>query len=356
MRFLPVLLALVLGGCSRSSGSDSEPTSVLVLPTPYSPSRMSLGNPAGGDDDPSLIRALDGTFYLVFISDRSGNADLWITSSADGAAWTAPVQITTSGDEDFYPTLLQSPDGTFHLIWHRFEAQTTGQSHIYYRTTKTPLNWGLSETPVTTGVVDDWDCKAILVGSMELRVYFSSAARSSNPTTNRDIYLVRSPDLGVTWSSPSICDVSDPAQFDRYPAVVEIAPGQFRMIFQRQDTDFLLDSTSDLFVADSADGLIWNTPVQITSDGSDAQPDLFSSFYRAPLLDAWVMSWTSTSFTVGGLVSRPVGAATAIDLTPILGMGGWSTRVAPFPNGLSLMIFVASATGTPQLYSVVLPL
>jgi len=317
---------------------------------------MSLGNPAGADDDPSLIRALDGTFYLVFLSDRSGNADLWITSSTDGVAWSMPVQITTSPDGDLYPTLLQAADASFHLVWHRFEAQTTGQSHIYHRTTMTPLNWGTSETPVTTGVVDDWDCKLIQVGASELRVYFSSAARSSNPTNNRDIYFVRSTDLGQNWGAPSICDVSDVAQFDRYPAVVESAPGKFRMIFQRQDTDFLLDSTSDLFVADSDDGLTWTSPVQITSDGSDAQPDLFSNFYRAPFLGAWVMSWTSMSFTTGGLVSRRVGGASAVNMTPILGMGGWSTRVATFPNGLSLMVFVASASGAPQLYSVILPL
>jgi hypothetical protein len=127
------------------------------------------------------------------------------------------------------------------------------------------------------------------------------------------------------------------------------------MVCQRQDTDTLLDATSDIFVADSADGLAWSAPVQITSDASDAQHDLFSSFYRAPLYGAWIMSWTSTSFSIGGLVGRPIGGS-PVDMTPILGMGGWSTRVAPAANGLSLLVFVASVTGTPQLYSVLLPL
>jgi len=58
----------------------------------------------------------------------------------------------------------------------------------------------------------------------------------------------------------------------------------------------------------------------------------------------------------GGLVNPPVGGASPIDLTPILGMGGWSTRVAPAQGGLSLMIFVAAQSGTPQLYSVILSL
>ena len=356
-RFLVVTLLIACAGCSRSS-HDSEPalTSVLGSPASYPPTRMALGNASGADDDPTLIRALDGLYYLVFISDRSGNMDLWITSSADGVAWSAPIQITTSTDEDFYPNLLQSADGAFHLVWHRFESMTTGQSHLYYRTTTTPMNWGTAETPITTGVVDDWDCKLIQVGASELRVFFSSAARSSNPTYNRDIYVVRSTDLGQTWGTPAISNVSHVSQFDRYPAVVQTGASQFRMIFQRQDTDFLLDSTSDLFVADSTDGLTWNAPVQITSDGSDSQPDLFSNFYWAPIYQRWIMSWTSTSFSTGGIVNLPVGGAAPINMTPILGMGGWSTRVAPASGGLSLMVFVAGATGTPQLYSVILPL
>ena len=347
---------LVLFSCSRSSDSDDGPVSVLAFPASYAPVRLDLGNAAGGDDDPSLVRGQDGLFYLVFLSDRSGNADLWITSSANGTAWSAPVQITTSADEDYYPTLLQTPDGTFHLAWHRFEASTTGQSHLYYRTTTTPLNWGAVETPITTGVVDDWDCTMIPVGASELRIYFSSAARSSNPTYNRDLYVVRSTDLGQTWGAPALSDASHVSQFDRYPAVLQSGPGQFHLVFQRQDTDAILNATSDLFVADSADGLTWSAPVQITSDVADAQPDLFANFYRAPILDRWVMSWTSTSMTTGGLVSQAVGTSAPIDLTPILGMGGWSTRVAPAAGPSSLMVFVASLSGSPQLYAVVLPL
>jgi hypothetical protein len=349
-------LAVFAGSCSRSHGSDDGPVSVLASPALHAPTRMALGNDSGGDDDPSLIRAQDGLFYLVFISDRSGNIDLWITSSGDGVAWSAPVQITTSSDEDLYPNLIQSADGAFHLVWHRFEALGTGQSHLYYRTTTTPLSWGSTETPITTGVVDDWDCKMVPVGAMELRVYFSSAARSSNPTYNRDIYVVRSTDRGQTWGSPVLSNVSHVSQFDRYPAVLQLGPTQFQMIFQRHDTDNFLDSTSDLFVATSADGLAWNAPVQITSDMADAQPDLFANFYLAPIYGQWITSWTSTSFSTGGIVNLPVGGASPIDLTPILGMGGWSTRVAPASGSLSLLVFVSSVSGTAQLYSVILPL
>ena len=313
---------------------------------------MDLGGGTAADDDPTLIRAQDGQYYLVFISDRSGNMDLWVTSSGDGVTWSAPVQITTDVNEDLYPNLMQSADGAFHLVWHRFEGLSTGQSHLYYRTTLTPLDWGASETPITTGVVDDWDCKLIPVGASELRVYFSSAARSSNPTYNRDIYVVRSTDLGQNWGSPAISNVSHVSQSDRYPAVLESAPGQFRMIFQRQDTDAILDATSDLFVADSTDGLTWNAPLQITSDPSDAVADVFANFYRAPLLHKWVMSWTSPA----GLISQPVGSGSSIELSPVLGMGGWSTRTSAAKDGLSLLIFVSNDAGTARLFSVILPL
>jgi hypothetical protein len=353
---LVLLVAACAGGCGRPQDSHSGPTSVLLSHASYSPALMALGNPSGVDDDPSLIRALDGSYYLVFISDRTGNHDLWITSSGDGIAWTPPVQITGSPDEDLYPNLLQTEDGAYHLVWHRFEALTTGESHLYYRTTTTPLGWGPAETPITSGAVDDSDCKLLVVDSTELRVYFSSAARSTNPTYNRDIYVVRSLDRGRTWGAPVVSDVSHGTEFDRYPAVVRYGQGLFYMIFQRQKTNSIVDGTSDLFVADSPDGLAWDLPEQITSDGADDQPDLFSSFYRAPIFGRWMMSWTSPAFSTGGLVSRAVAGAPPVDMTPILGMGGWSMRVAPAPNGYSLLVFVSNPTGSPQLYSVILPI
>ena len=64
------------------------------------------------------------------------------------------------------------------------------------------------------------------------------------------------------------------------------------------------------------------------------------------------MSWTSPA----GLISRPVNGASAIELSPILGMGGWSTRTAATQGGESLLIFVSNDAGTARLFSVLLPL
>jgi hypothetical protein len=201
--------------------------------------------------------------------------------------------------------------------------------------------------------VDDWDCRLISVGAAELRVYFSSAARSSNPTYNRDLYLIRSTDLGQNWGAPELSDAGDASQFDRYPAVVQSGPGAFHLAFHRQDTDNLLDPTSDIFVSESSDGLSWSAPTPVTADVPDSKADLFSSYFRSPLLDRWVLSWTRST---GGLAALPVGDSSPVDLTPVLGMGGWSPRTAPASGGLSLLVFVSAGSGTPQLYAVILPL
>src|SRR5262249_26050405 len=147
--------------------------------------RLELGNGSGTDDDPSLLRAKDGSYYLVFLSDRSGNSDLWVTHSSDGEQWSPPQQITTNPDNDVYPTLLQTSDGMFHLSWSVFATSPPYTQHLYYAESADGLTWPVgSQTPLTVGLVGDRSPSMILVGTSELRIYFSSGQRNPANTAN----------------------------------------------------------------------------------------------------------------------------------------------------------------------------
>jgi len=339
-------VAMLLVRCHNSSSSGTPVQSNNVV-------HLDLGNAAGTDDDPSLIRALDGNFYLVFLSDRSGSKQLWATRSADGRVWSPPQQITNNADENLFPTLLQTTDGVFHLCWGRFSIAGGGTQHIYYARSTDGLNWNAaSQVQLTSGLVGDRVTGMIAVGASELRLYFSSATRSlpGKQFFNDDILVMRSMDRGLTWQPPTLLtSVSSDNEEDRFVSVVQLAPNNFQMVFNRQATSNLFDPTSDVFVATSTDGLNWNAPVQITSDAMDRVHDLWPNFVFAPVAQQWYLSWTSTAYSTGGVVLLPLNGqypAQAIDLQASKNVGGWSTRVAG-----PLLIWVNSTTGTPQLWA-----
>jgi hypothetical protein len=362
-----LLAGAVIAGCGSSATTPRD--AVVDVPGADVPRDMptvdagvvvrhlDLGNTTGGDDDPTLLRAQDGSYYLVFISDRSGNSDLWATHSSDGLAWSTPQQITTNPDDDQYPTLVQTSDGKFHLSWALFQTSAPYTTHLYYAESTDGLTWPSgAQTALTSGLVGDKAPHMIIVGTSELRVYFSSGQRNPSNTANDDLLVMRSPDSGTTWGAPVLIpELSSATQIDRFPWVVQVASTEFDIVFNRQDADNLFDPTSDVFFAVSTDGLTWSSPAQVTSDPSDQIPDLWPNFIYAPVAKQWYASWTSTAFYPGGITVMPAGGAypaQAMDLHPSLGIEGWSTRVAG-----PLMVWVDSAaTGKPQLYSAMNPL
>ncbi len=58
----------------------------------------------GNNEDPFLLRAKDGTIYLVWFSERSGNADIYMKTSKDGKIWSEHTVIIKGGvASNFYP-------------------------------------------------------------------------------------------------------------------------------------------------------------------------------------------------------------------------------------------------------------
>jgi hypothetical protein len=350
-RLLAVLgwcaLALLLVRCDSSNPPENPP------PTLGGVRHLDLGNASGTDDDPSLIRALDGAYYLVFLSDRSGSKQLWATRSTDGLLWSTPRQITNNGDENLFPTLLQTDDGVFHLCWNRFSIASGGTQHIYYARSFDGLNWNAAaQVQLTSGLVGDRVTGMIAVGSSELRLYFSSAQRSQlgKPFFNDDLLVMRSLDRGLNWQPPTLlAGASSDTEQDRFVSVIQLAPNNFQMVLNRQASADLIDPTSDVFLASSSDGLAWGAPFQITANAADNVFDLWPNFIFAPVANQWYLSWTSTAFTNGGVVVLPLGGqypVQAVDLDTARGVVGWSTRAAG-----ALMIWVNSTTGTPQLWA-----
>jgi hypothetical protein len=105
------------------NGGKLEPTDFTMLP---------LGTDSGEDDDPALVRARDGSYHLAWLSNRTGNAEIFAAGSTDGLSWGKPVRVTNHDFQDWYPSLLQGPDGVFHLVWMRVTPPPDNFQHLWY--------------------------------------------------------------------------------------------------------------------------------------------------------------------------------------------------------------------------------
>ncbi|MBW8011696.1 MAG: exo-alpha-sialidase [Chloroflexi bacterium] len=76
----------------------------------------------------TFLQAADGSFYAAWFSTRSGNFDIWLSHSNDGLNWSAMQQMTTFSGWDWAPALLQTTDGT---LWLAYSSDSSGNRDIW---------------------------------------------------------------------------------------------------------------------------------------------------------------------------------------------------------------------------------
>src|SRR5262250_2850801 len=112
----------------------------------YNPVEPNLAPPvrisenSGNDEDPSAVLAQDGRFYVVWASKRSSGVHLFIKSSEDGQSWHNEERITYGRSENYYPSLIQSKNGTFHLAWFQLDRKQKDMQ-IWYSRSKDARTW-----------------------------------------------------------------------------------------------------------------------------------------------------------------------------------------------------------------------
>ncbi len=260
---------LVLGlsagvGCSDDA-TDSGGEQPRFATT--SPQLLSTGSPTK-DEDPSVLRARDGSMYIAWFSDRDGAGDIYVAHDDRGDVFTPATRVTLDPGGDFYPTLVQDAAGVFHLTWFRWYAYFRG--HILHSTSPDGLTWNVAdEESVTTDPdVDDWLPTPAFADDGTMFIYFVSDVRdAANPTSQ--IYATKKGPLDAAWSAPdTLAGVNSATEHDQLPFVARTGSG-FTMAWVRHDTSEpipYLNPKSQLFVATSPDGLAWSTPLQVTND------------------------------------------------------------------------------------------
>lgn len=284
----------LLAGCGDNAGGPGQGFG------PTGPILLSSGSP-NRDEDPTVLRAANGRMFVAWFSERSGNADIWITSTADGTTWTSPVQVTTSAGGDFDPTLIQDDSGTFHVVWFRWSAPNLG--YIYHNTSPDGLTWSpAAEERVTNAFgVDDWVPTIARRSDGTLLVYFVSALRDTATQTQ-----------ALPWLNPK----------------------------------------SHLYYATSTDGLAWSTPARITND-TDLVVNLFPALFPSHA-GVWSLVWLSTALGPPKVFEIPLAdvalyPAARIE-NPLL-PPSYSHHIAPTSvPGLYLGVWVQGPDGAQDIY------
>lgn len=346
---LPLLLAIAACGGGSPAAGDAPAAGF----EPGDPFLLTPGSPAE-DEDPSVLRAADGTLAVAFFSRRQGNADIWVTTTRDGVTWTGPARVTTDADDDFAPSLIQDRTGRFHLTWFRRAPAPTYYAHVRSTSTMDLASWSLAaERRVTdaTGFLEDWVPTLAETAGGDLVIVFVSRFRGTGSTY--DLYAVTSGDGGDTWGAPvALDDVNDPAAHDHLPFLARTG-ADLTLAWVRCDTTNATpweNPSADVFLSTSTDGVRWTAPANVTHDTGvlDVFPALYERFGGA-----WSLVWVSTAASpsgtifdlpVAGVAGYPAGRAA-------LPLAGYSPRIVATPRpGVYFGVAVQGATGAQDIY------
>lgn len=348
-RLAAVLALATATGCAASD--PTQPTTGAPEFAPTEPRLLSTGSPTK-DEDPSVLRARDGTMFVAWFSDRGGNSDIYLTSTANGTDWSAPVRVTTHPGGDFNPHLIQDDTGTFHLVWFRWEALFRG--NIRYNSSRDGRTWDPgAEVAVTTDPgVDDWVPTIARLADGTLRVYFVSTLRDASNRTSEVYVASRAPSATPFGPATKAAGLNSPSEHDHLPFAARTG-SEVSLVWVRHDTTEplpWLNHKSDLMYSTSADGLAWRPPARITDDARDVV-NLFPMMF-AGLDDRWSALWLSTrtgSPRVFELPLASVGAAGGTENAAL--PAGYSHKVAATPTpGVYLAAWVQGPEGSQDVY------
>jgi hypothetical protein len=351
-----VLCCLVLAGCEhlpqlhlpQSQAQivfDTAPIADPVLSAPVRVSRSPEEN-----EDPSILLARDGRFYVVWSSKQRGRVDLFISSSADGRTWSEERRIHDVPAEDYYPALMQSRDGRFHLVWCQLQRKE-GRTDVWYTASKDGRVWDKPRSLTNRGI--DWAPTIYEDNKGVLRVLWSSRRSGS-----RDIWMTRSVDGGKTWLSPD--QVTRSSEEDDFPHALQVPNGEHYLVWTRYRRGSAMleldkDKSSDVVLSTSRDAVVWSAPVVSSfGDPDNKFVDILPALFRDPENGQVFVSWTSGRTGVRrGILARSITSPSShvFQLTTPENSDYWARIVPTKQPGEYLMVWVSTREGKPDIFA-----
>jgi len=284
---------------------------VLIAANP-----VNVTNHPASDTFPSLIQDSDGIYWMAFQSDRSGNWDIWITSSSNGLSWSAPTQVTLSHSYDRDPSLIRARDGRLIIgftsnrfgSWDIFltESYDNGNtwstpikiagvypagddcvSHIeasdgYLHVAYTSRGGGISNGVAIITSKDNWTSRTLVQGGSYI-AYPSLIETPDNKlmvaycevyVSGEDLFIYQSNDMGSTWGQIAHLSTSSG---DLLPSLIQDSSGRFWVAYRSKSS-----GVSGILYRTSYDAVTWSSPERfISRTANDTTPCLLEDKSRA---------------------------------------------------------------------------
>ncbi|UCE37652.1 MAG: fibronectin type III domain-containing protein [Thermoplasmata archaeon] len=222
--------------------------------------------------NPAIATYSSETIYVVWEDYRNSNSDIYFANSTNGGAnWSDPnIKINTDilGVSQRYPDIAVDSSGTIYAVW---EDVRNGDWDIYFaKSSNQGVNWTHPNVRVGNDTTNSSQRFPSIIVDPIGNVY---VAWQDDRTGDRDIFLSKSMDGGMTWLTNDIRINSDTLnESQRYPKLASDLLGNVFVAWEdKRNGDW------DIYLANSTDsGATWSNPnLRVNTDsGSSDQTAL----------------------------------------------------------------------------------
>ncbi len=207
------------------------------------------------DFHPSLVHAGNGRFYLAFTSQRSGNYDIYLAESDDGALWSEPIRMTEAEGSDWYSFITIDSKGRLILSYTSSREVDPG---AYIRTSDDGERWS-EEIRATDTKKDIYPM--IVEGDDRYWLLFVRHTGDYSIRTRaneHELFLTYSPDL-LEWKKFGRLTFTKTGKFSLYPSFIRDTEGTYWISYTSNEL-----GNEEIYIIGSKDGTLWSKAERIS--------------------------------------------------------------------------------------------
>ncbi len=258
-------------------------------------------------DSPQLIESKANTLLIVYQSNQDGNNNIYLKRSEDkGRTWSSPIQLTNDSESDEVPNICEDNNGTLLVVYTRM---ISGKGDIYLvKSTDDGLTWSSPIAVTSTPSINEYE-PAVAQDSSGM--YYIGYTVFDWGVQDSEIYLINSTSYAGPWSSPLQLTNNT---YNDYDLDILVEGNQFYFTWAPENPDY-----QEIWFVNTTDplqlNLLDNNKVQVTdNDIYDYEPSL-NKDSEGRIHIGWValLNSSEVSLTNHDRTSNEIFIATSVD-------------------------------------------